>query len=157
MGCAVVVLQEGLKKWAFDLGGFPIVNLDLFHGVHTPVITAFYNHKEQSALACRTTGKKAVLHPFPASLVPLPKWEAKKIQCFKWKQTWLSQSTTRILCSALEHLPSFIHFLYFSKVWQGTVVTRFPWELNLKHYCNGKTSCGWNQSQRCLFEQRFLN
>lgn len=49
MGCTVVILQEGLKKWAFDLGRLPIINLDLFHGVHTPVITAFCKQEEQDA------------------------------------------------------------------------------------------------------------
>lgn len=111
MGCAVVVFQEGLKKWAFDLGRFPIINLDLLHGVHTPVITSFCKQEEQSILTCKSEGEEQFCPCSPQPSVLSPLKSEVNMWCFQWKQTGLLQSRARILSSFLENLQTstFLH------------------------------------------------
>lgn len=88
MGCAIVVLQEGLKKWAFDLGRLPIINLDLLHGVHTPVIAAFCSQEEQGALGLQVCRRKRVLPMLPTAPAPAPTKIRGKTIMFSMKANW---------------------------------------------------------------------
>lgn len=102
MGCAIVVLQEGLKKWAFDLGRLPIINLDLLHGVHTPVITAFCSQEEQGALGLQVCRRKTVLPMLPTALGPAPIKITGKTTVFsmiKKKRGFIKQSKNILFIS----------------------------------------------------------
>lgn len=82
MGRAVVELQEGLEERAFDPGGLPIVELDLFHGVHTPVVAALCRQREQVALTLRLlrantkASRAGSLYSWAGRLCPI--WDIKK-------------------------------------------------------------------------------
>lgn len=125
-------------------------------------------------LSLQSYRRKTVLHPLPTSLI-LHQNERQKNPFFSGESKLsfhkAHQEHSVQLLRSCKHLPSFIHFLYFPDShnvlswWQIDMAgyccyqasRRAPGKLNLKHYCNGKISCGWKQSQRCLFEQRCLN
>lgn len=116
MGCAIVVLQEGLKKWAFDLGRFPIINLDLLHGVHTPVIAAFCRQEEQGALGLQVCRRQTVLPMLPTALGPAPIKIRGEIIVFSMKANWAFIKQSKNIVFISRDPGNFCFHLYTSYV-----------------------------------------
>lgn len=117
MGCAIVVLQEGLKKWAFDLGRFPIINLDLLHGVHTPVIAAFCSQEEQGALGLQASRRKAVLPALPTAIGSVPIKIRDKTVVFSMKANWALIKQSKNTVFIYREPGNFCFHLYTSYVY----------------------------------------
>lgn len=164
MGCAIVVLQEGLKKWAFDLGRLPVINLDLLHGVHAPVIAAFCSQEEQGAWGLQACRRKTVLPMLPTALGPAPiKIRGEIIVSMKANWAFIKQSKNTVFIS--REPGNFCFHLYtsyvsaklfishqdnrigYSCIKQGFLESsrKFTTEV----LC-GKMKSGWQQCQRCV-------
>lgn len=117
MGCAVVVLQEGLKKWTFDLGRFPIINLDLLHGVHTPVIAALCSQEEQGALGLQVCRGKTALPVLPTALGSVPIKIRDKTVVFSMKANWAFIKQSKNIEFISKEPGNFCFHLYTSYVY----------------------------------------